>query len=560
MHDLRTRLLALSLALAFCALAPAAAAAAWLGGIDFSHPTPSHLPHGERVFIDIDYDHADAGGVRIFVTPRSGGANTPGQGNSGSAIVPAGTGTVTRWFTVNSGTPVVDQVRIRMTNADQSVTYFDFSVRVGYYYGPSGIYNITLSHGDHSILANGEDLVVSFDYATTESPDTIIFARPWFSNAFVPGYGASGGDGGPPSGSGSQRFTFPTADANVNQIHFRMLTADQSTLLLEFNLAVTYWWRDVGVSNLVLSKPSPASLQLGEHLEVTFDYNNPTAEDMLVWTMPRYGAGGMPGGGTSGSFYMAPGTGTATRWFTGNVPADADAFRLLCRNGDQSVEHFDLPIPVSYHFDHHSVDNVATVPVRPAILDPGTQLIVTFDYHTDHPGDVLAWALPSFEGGWPPDFSVAGSPPLTTGSGSVSRWVRGLVPGRVIDHVQFRMSNLDQSEVLLEYHLPMTAFWDGAAATSPVPGAGPAAAVVLGQNYPNPFNPTTTIPLEVAATRHVKLSVYDLRGRRVATVLDGMVGAGRHDIPFDGTRLASGQYFYKLEGAGGPGRSMTLVK
>ena len=93
-----------------------------------------------------------------------------------------------------------------------------------------------------------------------------------------------------------------------------------------------------------------------------------------------------------------------------------------------------------------------------------------------------------------------------------------------------------------------------------MPGAGLAAPVVLGQNYPNPFNPLTTIPVELDATRHVKLSVYDLRGRRVAVLVDGMMGGGRHEIPFDGTKLASGQYIYKLEGAGGAGRTMTLVK
>lgn len=68
----------------------------------------------------------------------------------------------------------------------------------------------------------------------------------------------------------------------------------------------------------------------------------------------------------------------------------------------------------------------------------------------------------------------------------------------------------------------------------------------LDQNYPNPFNPRTTISFTLASERHVTLDVFDVSGRRVAALLDGVRGAGRHAVDFDAASLASGVYFYRL--------------
>lgn len=65
----------------------------------------------------------------------------------------------------------------------------------------------------------------------------------------------------------------------------------------------------------------------------------------------------------------------------------------------------------------------------------------------------------------------------------------------------------------------------------------------LHQNYPNPFNPTTAIQLAVAERADVRLTVHDMLGRTVATLVDGTLDAGMHTVPFDATGLASGNYF-----------------
>ncbi len=79
------------------------------------------------------------------------------------------------------------------------------------------------------------------------------------------------------------------------------------------------------------------------------------------------------------------------------------------------------------------------------------------------------------------------------------------------------------------------------------PIAGIPAGFRLHQNFPNPFNSSTTIEFEITAAGFVSLSVYDVLGRKVSTLVEGALEPGVHRRTFDGNALASGIYFYRLE-------------
>ena len=68
----------------------------------------------------------------------------------------------------------------------------------------------------------------------------------------------------------------------------------------------------------------------------------------------------------------------------------------------------------------------------------------------------------------------------------------------------------------------------------------------LDQNYPNPFNPSTKIGFSIPNASEVTVIVYNALGQHVATLLDSQMSAGAHQVTFDGTRLSSGLYFYRL--------------
>jgi hypothetical protein len=69
----------------------------------------------------------------------------------------------------------------------------------------------------------------------------------------------------------------------------------------------------------------------------------------------------------------------------------------------------------------------------------------------------------------------------------------------------------------------------------------------LDQNYPNPFNPTTKIQFTIANRQLTIVKVFDLVGREVATVVNEVKDPGSYTVQFDGSNLASGVYFYRLE-------------
>jgi len=81
------------------------------------------------------------------------------------------------------------------------------------------------------------------------------------------------------------------------------------------------------------------------------------------------------------------------------------------------------------------------------------------------------------------------------------------------------------------------------------------------QNFPNPFNPSTIIRFQIKDSRLVTLKVYDILGKEIATLVNEKQSPGVYEVTFDGSRLTSGIYFYKLvSGSYSEVRKMVLIK
>jgi len=84
---------------------------------------------------------------------------------------------------------------------------------------------------------------------------------------------------------------------------------------------------------------------------------------------------------------------------------------------------------------------------------------------------------------------------------------------------------------------------------------------LLLQNFPNPFNSGTTIRFTIVESMEVKLSIFDLLGREVQTLIDEFRPAGVHTATFDAADLTSGVYFLRLQaGEAFETKRMVLLK
>ncbi|HSD62336.1 MAG TPA: T9SS type A sorting domain-containing protein [Ignavibacteriaceae bacterium] len=82
----------------------------------------------------------------------------------------------------------------------------------------------------------------------------------------------------------------------------------------------------------------------------------------------------------------------------------------------------------------------------------------------------------------------------------------------------------------------------------------------LAQNYPNPFNPSTIINYSLTVDSKVTMKIYDILGREVATLLNGNITAGNHNVTFNAAGFNSGVYLYKIEASGSDGSSFSSVR
>jgi len=158
--------------------------------------------------------------------------------------------------------------------------------------------------------------------------------------------------------------------------------------------------------------------------------------------------------------------------------------------------------------------------------------------------------------------SVTWTAPAITGTGfsiaGYNNTASPLFTGARMD--EFRLYNraLDQTEI--------TATWNKSDLPGCLVGVEPVNNQVpntynLSQNYPNPFNPVTNIKFAIPTTGYVKLVIFDVLGREIASLVNDNMTAGSYTVDFDASSLSSGVYFYRLDaGDFTQTKKMLLVK
>jgi hypothetical protein len=104
----------------------------------------------------------------------------------------------------------------------------------------------------------------------------------------------------------------------------------------------------------------------------------------------------------------------------------------------------------------------------------------------------------------------------------------------------YRIKELDRSGAV---HYSQTV----SATVTAIPADVHVTAYGLEQNYPNPFNPVTTIRFALPVAGNVTLKVFNLLGQETATLVNEIRPAGEYSVPFNGSGLSSGMYFYRLQ-------------
>ncbi|HEY3295607.1 MAG TPA: T9SS type A sorting domain-containing protein [bacterium] len=108
----------------------------------------------------------------------------------------------------------------------------------------------------------------------------------------------------------------------------------------------------------------------------------------------------------------------------------------------------------------------------------------------------------------------------------------------------------DDSQALTVYHVRAQRLTLEQTVLAAKPRIALASRFALHPAFPNPFNPTTLIQFDLAVRGRVELRVYNVMGRLVRTLADGVMEAGEHTTRFDASGLASGVYFYRLQAPG----------
>ncbi len=315
--------------------------------------SPNILRTGQNVNLTFQYITNELSGVRIFARPFTNGALTPNYAAHPSVLYPTGSGPGDGWFTISSGTVVVDQIRIQMYNADQSVLLFETFLPVYYLFTDviHSVTNIHLTPDTPDVLKFNQDVNLTFDYTTRQANGVYIWARPFTNGALTPHYAAHGSPVYPTgAGSGSGFFTITSGTVVVDQIRIQMWDTSQTTLLFEAFLPVYYRFMNPTniVTNIEFGPDTPNVFKYSDNVNLTFNYTTNRPEGVRIWARPFSGANLSPNYAAHGSPVYPTGSGSGTGSFRLTAgPVVVDKTRVQTWDANQTTLLFEAFLPVN---------------------------------------------------------------------------------------------------------------------------------------------------------------------------------------------------------------------
>lgn len=315
--------------------------------------SPGFLSLNQDVTISFSYTTTEAGGVRIFIRPFTGGALTPAYAAAITPLYPTGSGTDTTTFHLTAGTNVhIDQLRIQVFNSDQSVMLLETFVDVDYTVNTNSVTITNLNPASPGYLLLNQNLTFSYNYNTLEAAGARIFIRPFTEGSLTPSYAASIT---PlyPAGGGTDTATFRLTagtDVHIDQLRIQMFNHDQSALLFEDFVDVDYTVNTNSVTITNLNPASPAHLALSQNVTVSVNYNAQEAGGIRIFIRPFTEGSLTPSYSASGSLLFPTGAGSTMATFSIDAGTNVhiDQLRIQMFNSTQSTLLFEDFVDVDY--------------------------------------------------------------------------------------------------------------------------------------------------------------------------------------------------------------------
>ncbi len=504
----------------------------------------------EHAYLDLEYSTDEAAGVRIYVLPFTAGEPSPSFGVSGSGIF-TGSGVTSPFITITAGDLIVDEIRVRITTADQSEILREFFIPVNYHFGENGVHDFSFS-ADQKIgsFLLGEQVQTSFDYQINHPGGARIFVRPLTNGSLTPGYTASGSALYTGTGSVTANFAINSGtNVRVDQLRVRITNDSQSEILREFFLPVNWYWSTVKVTGFGV--PGTNFVANNADKTVNFSYQTTEAAGVRIFPRPMTNGELTPQYAACGSLsFTGAGSGSCNFTIT-TTNQRVDHIRFRATTLDQSETLLELLYPTELYFGNLRIDRIVTCPPSPARLATGERVNSFFRVNNQENGPARIFTRPITEGELSPDYASSGSPTYGTGAGTGDDYFTINTQGVHVDQMRFRVTNENQTATWADFYLGVDYTFGEA---MPVGVASPTAADRIAWSFgPNPLQSEGSLQLTSPDNQRVDVSLTDALGRRVAFWPNRQLAAGQADrltISTAQQRLSDGLYFIHVRGDG----------